>query len=138
MLRRFEKWLILCSMFRDATTTKKQSLLLQSLTGSYGAIRFAHPFASATTILRSNMTRTQDGSAREVNGHGLDSNRATGFQLEDHPIDERRKLRVIVIGAGLSGILAGILLPIKVPGIELTILEKNSDVVSLLEPESQR
>jgi cation diffusion facilitator CzcD-associated flavoprotein CzcO len=35
---------------------------------------------------------------------------------------------VAVIGAGLSGITAGILLPIKVPGIELTIFDKNADV----------
>lgn len=38
--------------------------------------------------------------------------------------------QVAVIGAGISGITAGILLPIKVPGIQLTILEKNADVVS--------
>lgn len=53
------------------------------------------------------------------------------MQLEDHPIDELRKLKVVVIGAGLSGILAGILLPAKVPGIELKIFEKNPAVVSL-------
>jgi cation diffusion facilitator CzcD-associated flavoprotein CzcO len=33
-----------------------------------------------------------------------------------------------VIGAGLSGINAGILFPAKVPGIDLTIFEKNADV----------
>ena len=34
------------------------------------------------------------------------------------------------VGAGLTGITAGILLPAKVPGISLTIFEKNADVVS--------
>jgi predicted NAD/FAD-binding protein len=34
-----------------------------------------------------------------------------------------KKLRVAVIGAGLSGIIAGVLLPAKVPGIDLTIFE---------------
>ena len=53
------------------------------------------------------------------------------MQLENHPIDEVRKLKVVVIGAGLSGLLAGILLPAKVPGIELKIFEKNPAVVSL-------
>lgn len=38
-------------------------------------------------------------------------------------------MRVGVIGAGLAGITAGILLPAKVPGIKLTIYEKNADVV---------
>ncbi|KAI4939092.1 uncharacterized protein J4E92_000375 [Alternaria infectoria] len=43
-------------------------------------------------------------------------------------IDHVRSLRVAVIGAGLAGINAGILLPAKVPGIDLTIFEKNDDV----------
>ncbi len=55
---------------------------------------------------------------------------ASNLELPDHHIDEVRSLRVAVIGAGLSGILAGILLPAKVPNIQLTILEKNTDVVS--------
>lgn len=42
-------------------------------------------------------------------------------------IDEPRALRVAVIGGGLAGILAGILLPAKVPGIQLQIFEKNQD-----------
>lgn len=35
-----------------------------------------------------------------------------------------------MIGAGIAGITAGVLLPRKVPGIQLTIFDKNSDVVS--------
>ncbi|TLD38068.1 putative flavin-binding monooxygenase protein [Venturia nashicola] len=53
---------------------------------------------------------------------------AAPLEIEDHPIDVTGKLRVAVIGAGMAGINAGILLPIKVPGIELTIFEKNKDV----------
>jgi hypothetical protein len=45
-------------------------------------------------------------------------------------IDHVRELKVAVIGAGLAGINAGILLPAKVPGIKLTIFEKNEDVVN--------
>lgn len=52
------------------------------------------------------------------------------IDLVDRYADEPRKLRVAVIGAGLSGVTAGVLLPAKVPGIELTIFEKNADVVS--------
>lgn len=52
------------------------------------------------------------------------------LQIADHHIDDVRSLNVVIIGAGLSGILAGILLPVKVPKIRLTILEKNDDVVS--------
>ena len=34
-----------------------------------------------------------------------------------------------VIGAGIAGITAGVLLPVKVPGIQLTIFDENNDVV---------
>lgn len=54
------------------------------------------------------------------------------LELVDRFIDEPRELRVAVIGAGISGIIAGILLPAKVPGIKLTIFEKNADVVCML------
>jgi hypothetical protein len=50
--------------------------------------------------------------------------------LEEHPIDKIPSIKVIVVGAGISGINAGILLPAKVPGIELVILERYPDVVS--------
>ncbi|KAK1982099.1 4-hydroxyacetophenone monooxygenase [Colletotrichum cereale] len=50
------------------------------------------------------------------------------IKLVDRYIDEPRELRIAVIGAGLSGVLAGILLPAKVPGIKLTVYEKNADV----------
>ncbi|KAI4774946.1 FAD/NAD(P)-binding domain-containing protein [Aureobasidium sp. EXF-3400] len=63
----------------------------------------------------------------------------TDFVLGDHPIDDVRELKrgglyladdcqVAVIGAGLAGITAGALLPAKVPGIQLTIFEKNPEV----------
>src|SRR6478609_7739513 len=51
--------------------------------------------------------------------------------LIDRYIDEPRPLRVAVIGGGLSGILAGVLLPEKVPGIQLSIYDKNYDFVRL-------
>lgn len=60
------------------------------------------------------------------------------LQLENHPIDQVRSLRVAVIGAGLAGITAGVLLPAKVPGIKLRIYEKNSDVVRSISPLRKR
>lgn len=56
----------------------------------------------------------------------------TSFRLQDRFIDEPRKLKVVVIGAGIAGITAGILLPVKVPNIDLHILEKNEDVVRIM------
>jgi protoporphyrinogen oxidase len=52
------------------------------------------------------------------------------ISLVNRFIDQPRELNVAVIGAGIAGVLSGILLPAKVPGIKLTIYEKNADVVS--------
>lgn len=51
------------------------------------------------------------------------------LNLEEHPIDEYPRLRVVVVGAGISGITAGVLLPPKVPALDLVIYERNSDIV---------
>ncbi|PYI36755.1 FAD/NAD(P)-binding domain-containing protein [Aspergillus indologenus CBS 114.80] len=52
----------------------------------------------------------------------------SAFEIEEHPIDQVRPIKVGVIGAGLAGITAGILFPAKVPGVDLRIYEKNADV----------
>lgn len=53
----------------------------------------------------------------------------TRFELEERPVDQVRPIKVGIIGAGLSGITAGILLPAKLPGLDLRIWDKNADVV---------
>ncbi|KAH8648617.1 hypothetical protein BX600DRAFT_389195 [Xylariales sp. PMI_506] len=50
------------------------------------------------------------------------------LDLDPHPIDAVPSLRAGIVGAGITGITAAILLPAKVPGIELVIYERNSDV----------
>lgn len=54
------------------------------------------------------------------------------FEIEEHPIDQVRPIKVGVIGAGLAGITAGILFPVKLPGLDLRIYDKNADVVRYL------
>ncbi|KAF1962747.1 hypothetical protein CC80DRAFT_512091 [Byssothecium circinans] len=51
---------------------------------------------------------------------------ASPFKLHDRPIDSSRRLKVIVIGAGYSGIYLGIRIPEKLRNVELVIYEKNS------------
>jgi hypothetical protein len=51
------------------------------------------------------------------------------LELEEHPIDETRSLRVVVVGAGIAGITSAIFLPAKVPKIDLVIYDRESDVV---------
>ncbi|KAF5484230.1 FAD-binding monooxygenase aflW [Colletotrichum fructicola] len=50
------------------------------------------------------------------------------FVIEEHPIDEYEPIRAIVVGGGISGIIASILLPAKVPNIDLVVYERNSDI----------
>jgi len=52
------------------------------------------------------------------------------LQIEEHAIDDIPSLKAVVVGAGIAGITTGILLPRKVPGLELKIFEKTSDIVS--------
>lgn len=44
-----------------------------------------------------------------------------------HPIDYSRPMKVICIGAGMSGIQTGVRFPQKIKNLELIIYEKNPD-----------
>jgi ribulose 1,5-bisphosphate synthetase/thiazole synthase len=48
--------------------------------------------------------------------------------LYNHCIDDYRPIKVICIGAGLSGILAGIRFPQRIKNLDFTIYDKNHDV----------
>lgn len=48
--------------------------------------------------------------------------------ISERSLDEPRRLKVIYIGAGVSGIDAAIQFPKHVPNIDLTVYEKNEDV----------
>ncbi|KAI0761051.1 FAD/NAD-P-binding domain-containing protein [Trametes elegans] len=50
------------------------------------------------------------------------------YILGDFCIDEYRPIKVIVIGAGYSGIIAGVRFPQKIPNVELVIYEKSAGV----------
>ncbi|KAL3419955.1 4-hydroxyacetophenone monooxygenase [Phlyctema vagabunda] len=82
------------------------------------------PVIDATPTITEKAELLSEVAELEVSAYS----KAHTFELEDHPIDEVPELKVAVIGAGLSGITAGVLLPAKVPGISLQIFEKNADV----------
>ncbi|KZT22657.1 FAD/NAD(P)-binding domain-containing protein [Neolentinus lepideus HHB14362 ss-1] len=50
------------------------------------------------------------------------------YQLGDFSIDEYRPIKVVCIGAGFSGVAAGIRFPQRVPNVNLTIYDKNPGV----------
>jgi hypothetical protein len=51
-----------------------------------------------------------------------------GFKLHDGPIENFRPLKVIVIGAGYSGIYHAIRIPERLRNVELVVYEKNAGV----------
>lgn len=73
---------------------------------------------------------TANGITNGVNGvNGTNGKEITDLPpLYSHCIDDYRPMKVIVIGAGLSGILAGIRFPQYIKNLDLIIYEKNSDV----------
>ncbi|GAA5900185.1 hypothetical protein JCM5296_001482 [Sporobolomyces johnsonii] len=80
--------------------------------------------------------RERKGKYREVISIDLDpltglprGLNTTPFKLEDYPIDNaHRKLKVAMIGAGFSGITAGIRIDQRLKNIDLAIYEKNKSV----------
>ena len=48
--------------------------------------------------------------------------------VSDYSIDYRRPIRVIVIGAGISGIISTIRIAQRIPNAEIQIYEKNTDI----------
>jgi len=50
------------------------------------------------------------------------------FDLHNTPIENFRKLKVIVVGAGYSGIYCGIRIPERLRNCDLTIYDKNADL----------
>ncbi|QKX62741.1 uncharacterized protein TRUGW13939_09903, partial [Talaromyces rugulosus] len=53
---------------------------------------------------------------------------AEGFTMNNHSTDEVRPIKVICIGAGISGIISAIRLPEKIPNLELRLYEKSEDI----------
>lgn len=76
-------------------------------------------------------TNGVNGGAHTTSTTGTTENGPTPTSLPplwNHRVDDYRPMKVICIGAGFSGIVAGIRFPEKIPNLDFTIYEKNSDV----------
>jgi ribulose 1,5-bisphosphate synthetase/thiazole synthase len=67
------------------------------------------------------------GDMPTVNGH-INGTLKSGFTVKDVPVENLRPLRVVVVGAGFSGILAAIRIPERLRNVELVVYEKNEAV----------
>ncbi|XHF96633.1 hypothetical protein AWENTII_000256 [Aspergillus wentii] len=48
--------------------------------------------------------------------------------VEERSIDEARPIRVVVIGSGISGIIASIRFRQRIPNLDLCVYERNEDI----------
>jgi len=53
---------------------------------------------------------------------------ANAFAIKDATVENMRPIRVVVVGAGFSGILAAIRIPERLRNVELVVYEKNAGV----------
>ena len=58
----------------------------------------------------------------------MNGTKESAFELQDHPVDQGRDIRVVIIGAGVTGIALYIRLLQYVPTARVTIFEKNPAV----------
>lgn len=77
-----------------------------------------------------NGTAPMNGSSPLDTAGDLDEKRHKAFTplISERAVDQPRPLKVIYIGAGISGILAAIKFREAVPDLSLTIYEKNPDL----------
>ena len=81
---------------------------------------------SAQQHLQNNKDAVANGDTLGVNGEKTNGEKdETTWQLHDAPVENQRPLKVIVIGAGYSGIYLGIRLPERLKNVDLVIYEKN-------------
>ena len=62
------------------------------------------------------------------NLYGWATQNERGYKIQEHPCGTMRPMRVIHIGAGLSGICLAKLIPDALKNVTLTCYDKNSDV----------
>lgn len=70
----------------------------------------------------------ESSAANHINMPHSESTTSQAFKLGSFAIDQPRPMRVVVIGAGYSGIIAGIRIPQRLKNIELVIYEKLAGV----------
>ena len=67
----------------------------------------------------------------EFNGRSLSgfySSADTGYRVTEEPVGQPRKLRVVMVGAGASGLCMARHMELHMENYELIIYEKNPDV----------
>lgn len=70
----------------------------------------------------------KDNAPETITTNGAINGTSRVFELPDLPADHARPLKIIVIGAGFSGIYLGIRISERLRDVDLIIYDKNEDV----------
>jgi hypothetical protein len=89
----------------------------------------SHNPEAASKQVQNNREAVQHFEYAQSNGTTTNGNKSEpAWALHDSPVENQRPLRVIVIGAGYSGIYLGIRIPERLRNVDLVIYEKNAGV----------
>lgn len=66
--------------------------------------------------------------AHSAGSDGNTTNGTTSFTLKEEPVENLRRLKVRVVGAGFSGICAAVRIPERLRNIDLVVYEKNEGI----------
>ena len=107
---------------------------IPNLPESVVRLKGAHPDANEQHVaeLKRNIQHVEYANGPQVNGvqmnGGHEEKNEAQWQLHDTPIENQRPIRVIVVGAGYSGVYCGIRIPERLRNCELVIYEKNAGI----------
>lgn len=89
----------------------------------------SHP-KSMNVVVNDVVDGAVDGVTKGVVDGAVDgyTNGASTYKLHDTVVENFRPIKVIVIGAGYSGIYCGIRIPEKLKNVDLVIYEKNAGI----------
>ena len=87
--------------------------------------------AGVASIGKAELGVSNTGAPVISSSNALPSNASSSASLfvpKDEPVENFRRMRVVVIGAGYSGIYMGIRIPEWLRNVDLTIYEKNEGI----------
>ena len=87
-----------------------------------------HDAVQANLLKNKKVTADRLERVESKTANGVYNKAAPQWSVHDSPIENQRPIKVIVIGAGYSGIYLGIRLPERLRNCELVIYEKNKGV----------
>ena len=102
-----------------------ESVLNKKTNGPQEALKNGVETSGVNSVHRHTTTEGPEEVSKTFRDHDLIS-RPREFSISEAPIENPRKIKIIIIGAGASGIYCGIRIPERLRNVDLVIYDKNS------------